>query len=166
MMKVGQSIESIIVNISKVLNIIAIAILGMLTCLTTADVIGRALFDAPIIGSVEITEYMMVCIGFMGLAWCAAAGRHVSVTLLTEHLSPRVQAVLKSIMLLGTFGVLVIMTWRGFVESLAIRDSHVQSMLLHIPKYPFYWIMVLSLIVLCLVVVVQFVQSVIKAAKK
>ena len=165
-MKAGQSIESAIVNISKVLNIIAIVVLGMLTCLTTADVIGRALFDAPITGSVEISNYMMVCIGFMGLAWCAAAGRHVSVTLLTEHLSPRVQAVLKSIMLLGTFGVLVIMTWRGFVESLAIRDSHVQSMLLHIPKYPFYWIMVLSLIVLCLVVVVQFVQSVIKAAKK
>ena len=165
-MKVVQSIESMIVNISKVLNIIAIVVLGMLTCLTTADVMGRALFDAPITGSVEISNYMMVCIGFMGLAWCAAAGRHVSVTLLTEHLSPRVQAVLKSIMLLGTFGVLVIMTWRGFVESLAIRDSHVQSMLLHIPKYPFYWIMVLSLIVLCLVVVVQFVQSVIKAAKK
>ena len=165
-MKVVQSIESMIVNISKVLNIIAIVVLGMLTCLTTADVMGRALFDAPITGSVEISNYMMVCIGFMGLAWCAAAGRHVSVTLLTDRLSPRVQAVLKSIMLLGTFCVLVIMTWRGFVESLAIRDSHVQSMLLHIPKYPFYWIMVLSLIVLCLVVVVQFVQSVIKAAKK
>ena len=162
-MKTIKYLSSAIVSVSKVLNIAGIVVLGMLTCMTVADVLGRYLFKLPIIGSVELTEYMMACIAFLGLGWCAAADRHVKVTLLTSRLESRVQAILNSVMLFITFGFLVVMTWRGIAESLVIRQTNRQSLLLEIPVYPFYWVMALGLFVLCLIVLVQFIQSVIKA---
>jgi TRAP-type C4-dicarboxylate transport system permease small subunit len=164
-MKILYSAASAITYFSKILNIGGIAVLGMLTCLTTVDVMGRYLFRHPVIGSVELTEYMMACIAFLGLAWCAAAGRHVKVTLLLSRFRPRVQAILDSFTLFITLGVLAIMTWRGVLESLTIWDIHRESLLLKIPTYPFYWVMSLGFTFLCLVVLVQLVQSVAKAAK-
>lgn len=153
-------------SISRVMGIVGIGVVGVLTCLTVADVLGRYLFRRPVLGTTELTEYMMTVIVFLALAWCAVKKRHIMVDIIITRLAPRVRAVLSSITYTLTLGVLVIITWQCTLESIATQQSPKASAILNIRAYPFYWIMAAGFAVLCLVVLVQVVQNVAKAVKK
>lgn len=65
----------------------ALATFAMM-CLTSADAFSRYLFNAPILGALEITEkYLMVASIFLGLAYAYRGGLFIRVTFLVDRLS-------------------------------------------------------------------------------
>lgn len=64
-----------------------------------ADIAGRSFLSSGIPGSVEIGEFMMVLIGFLGLARAHKLGAHVDVDLLFNRLPVRIQEGLRLIVL-------------------------------------------------------------------
>src|SRR6201995_5667837 len=57
-------------------------------CLTSADAFSRYLFNAPILGAMEITEkYLMVASIFLGLSYAYRGGLFIRVTFLVDRLS-------------------------------------------------------------------------------
>ena len=67
----GQFIENKIYALSRIMGIIAIAVLVAMMLFTVLDIFLRAFFNKPIPGDVEIIERSMVCVGFFWLAWCS-----------------------------------------------------------------------------------------------
>lgn len=65
------------------LGVVAITLLGV------ADVTGRVLFNAPLLGQVEITRILLVYVAFLGLAEAERARAHVRLGVLDPFLSPR-----------------------------------------------------------------------------
>ena len=66
--------------------------------LVVANIFGRYLFNAPVTGTLEFTESLLVLIIFLSLALTQYDGGHIRVTLLTRRLprslGPRVERVL------------------------------------------------------------------------
>ena len=89
---------------------IATGMLGLLMVLTVANIVLRDIFNKPIRGTPELSEFIMVIVIFLALAWCAITRQHVRVELVVTRLPLRVQIILNSITLFITLGIFVIIT--------------------------------------------------------
>ena len=108
---------------SKLLSYAGALVLFALMLLTTMDVAGRYLFNTPLMGVFEITEFMMVCLVFCSLAYTQSKKAHVAVDILGTILPPKGQRVIEFINYLLSFCVLVLITWKSIergVEVMAI----------------------------------------------
>ena len=141
----------------------ATGMLGLLMLLTVANVVLRDVFNKPIRGTPELSEFMMVIVIFLALAWCAVTRKHVRVELIVTHFSSRVQKILGSITLFITLGIFVVMTWQSVLESMAAYDT---TSILRLPHTPFYWIMSVGLALFCLAIAVLLIESVAEARKR
>lgn len=149
--------------LSRIAGYLATGVLGLLMVLTVANVILRDFFDKPIMGTPELSEFMMVLVVFLALAWCAITRKHVKVELFTSRLSTKTQVILNGITLLLTLGIFVIITWQSALESMEVYDT---TSLLRIPNAPFYWIMTFGLGLLCLSIVVLIIENITEARKR
>ncbi|MCF8094942.1 MAG: TRAP transporter small permease [Desulfobacteraceae bacterium] len=136
--------------------------LAIIMLLTVADVSLRYFFNAPITGTTEITELLMIIVIFPALAWCALKGRHVSVDLFVANFSSRTQAVIDAITQLVTLGIFAIITWHSFLESTEVSTT---CSLISVPFSPFYWIMSVSLALFCLAIAVLIIKNIKKGVK-
>jgi TRAP-type C4-dicarboxylate transport system permease small subunit len=155
----------IIESISKAMNMVAMGVLAAMMLLTVADVSLRYVFSRPITGATEITEFMIVLVGFLGLAWCAVKGAHLKVDSLVSHFSPRLQAITDSFTYLIGLAICVIIGWRSFMEGVDLKRLNVVTSLLEVPVSPFYIVLALGFAVLSLVMVAQLIQYIAKAVK-
>ncbi len=161
----SSSIPKAISSVCQAFNIFGMTVLVVLTALTIADVLGRTLLKKPLLGTFELTEYMLTIIVFSSLAWCAVQGGHIRVDLLTSHLKPKVQAIMSSMTHLISLGLLVVITWQCFLEAKVMTDIGKTSALLNVPAYPFYWIMAAGFLILCLQIFVELLRYFYKAVK-
>lgn len=157
-----QTARRIIDLFAKLAGVILVAMM----MITVIDVSLRFFFNRPIVGAYEIAVYMMACVGNMGLGWCALKGMHIDVDIISSKFPMRVQAALKSINLLLVAGLCLLIASQNIVQSMFVQKLNVASTLLHIPEYPFYLVTTLSYFLLFLAVVILFVHSVSREAKK
>jgi len=105
-----------------------------LMILTTLDVVGRDVFNYPVPGTVELSQYLLVTFVLMGLAYTQQAKGHVPVSVLTSRLPLRGQLLLKiTSSLLGLF-LFSLLAWQGW--EIAMEERTVSD-LLRIPQFPF-----------------------------
>jgi TRAP-type C4-dicarboxylate transport system permease small subunit len=166
LLRAAVSAGLIIKTISQGLNYLGTTVLVAMMLLTVADVSMRYVLSLPILGSTELTEYMIVCVVFLGLAWCAIKERHIKVDLVVSRFSPRLQASVKSITLFLGLGICALTTWRSFLEAIDALNSRRASPLLTVPAYPFYLVFSLGFAILCLVMITQLVENAAKVIKE
>ena len=164
--KSARSAVTILNYSSRIAGIIGIVFLIAMMLLTVTDVFLRYFFNRPVMGSVELTEYIMVVAGFMGIAWCAVGRGHVKVDLIVGRFSPKVQAVVDSITYIFALGVVPLVAWQNFAQARYAKMEHVVSDLLEIPAYPFYIVVGVAYSLLALVLVNLLVESILEAVKK
>ena len=120
-----------------------------------AEVICRYFLKQPIIWVVEVSEYIMVHITFIGSAWLLKRGGHVSVDVVTSHLDSKVRTLL--LMITSTICTLMflVLTWYATVATWgAYREHLVVPKQMGMPKY-------LVMVVIpfgCLMLAVQFMK--------
>jgi len=127
----------------------AFSLFGIMV-LTTADVAGRYLFNAPITGVFELTEFMVLILIFSFLAYTQSGKGHVSVDLLVAHFPKKIR---NSIALLNHTLCLVLMgliTYMGFERALELVEYQEASPNLGVPIYPFVFYLVLGCAVMCI----------------
>ena len=165
-LKMAQFAERKIHALSRIMGIIAIAILVAMMLFTVLNVILRAFFNSPIPGDVELIEIAMVCTSFLGLGWCAMRGRHIKVDLIVSFLPKRVRKIIDSFGYLIGLAISFIIALESIAEGLAHRKENYLSASLGIPIYPFYWVTALGFGILCLAIFVLLVRSLTKAIEE
>lgn len=60
----------------------------VMMAITMADVVLRSLFNSPLEGAYEITEFMMAGVVFLGLAYMQRAKGHLAIEIFTERMPP------------------------------------------------------------------------------
>ncbi|OGN91798.1 MAG: hypothetical protein A2Z70_00505 [Chloroflexi bacterium RBG_13_48_17] len=148
------------------MNIVAMSVLVAMMLLTVSDVFLRYVFKKPILDSISLTEYMMVCGVFLALAWCEVNGKHVTVDIVVSRFSPKIQTIFS----IGTYfvelGLCSLITWQSFLETLAIRQLQKASLLLGVPVYPFYFILTFGFALFSLVMLTRFIYYLYEAVKR
>jgi TRAP-type C4-dicarboxylate transport system permease small subunit len=124
--------------------------LFVMMCLTMADVVGRYIFNAPILGVFELTEFMVLILIFSFIGYTQSKKTHVSVDLLVMHFSPKVRLYIE----LFNHGICLILmaliTWMGYRKAVELMEVGEASPNLGIPDYPFVFFLVLGCGVMCI----------------
>ncbi len=144
---------------ARIVNSIAAAVLFLLMLLTCSDVILRYLFNKPIMGSFELTEFMMATIVSFSLANCALQKGHVRVDLVVFMLPKRVQRIMNSIANFAFLGLFALITWRIVPRAMQMIEVNQVALILRIPVAPFVLIVALGTAVLCLVLLKNFLDE-------
>ena len=133
--------------------------------LTVVDVFLRFAFNDPIIGTTEVTMLMMVCLP-LAVAWAGVSGRHVKIDLVMPHFPPRVQHIVGIVTTMLGFLAFAFIGWRSFMISLfEMKHGYYASILVPWPIHPFFWVLVLSCAIFCVVLLAQLIQEVKGAIK-
>jgi TRAP-type C4-dicarboxylate transport system permease small subunit len=127
---------------------------------TTFDVIGRSLFRAPIIGSYELTQYMLVIVVLLGIPYTQQVGGNVRITLFVSRLSPRVQVIIDIVMTLLGLAFFLFIVWGGWLETVSSFRGGGVSDMLRIPEWPFRLLISVGAFLLSLELLIKMLTSV------
>ncbi len=140
----------------RVLRWMALAggwVIVLLMLYTVLDVILRYAFNKPFSGSIEVTEFAMSAIVFLGIAYCGWLGGHVAVDILERPLdNPRLRFV--PVILTFISGVLfAAIAWLSADEALTTMNR--VSNMMRWPHYPFQLIVALGSAMYAVVLFIQ-----------
>ena len=134
----------------------ASAILLAVTLIVLVEVVSRYFFKRPILGSVEVTEYGLLWMTFLAVAWVQKRDGNVRVDFLLRLLQPRAQDALNAATSLVAAVALLIVTGVG-VEVVWFRYS--TGYLLSTPLRP-SGALILAVVPLgCLVLGIEFLRQ-------
>ena len=92
------SIYDVIVNkISRVASVIAGLCIIIVAFIVTYEIIARGLFGSPTEWVLEVSTYLIIVAGFLGLAITLRHHAHVSVDFMTSRLSARTRCALDAV---------------------------------------------------------------------
>lgn len=151
---------------SRTMSSIGGGFLLLMVALTVADVFLRYVFNRPILGSIELTECMVVVLGCLGLAWCEVNNGHIRVNLLVPLLPGRMRAIVDSLTTLCSLFVYLIITWCCFRESYELKGIGQTTDILKLPVYPFYVVMAFGAAMLCLALFRSLMKFMREAVKR
>jgi len=128
-------------------SLAGLALFAMMT-LTFIDVVGRKLFNHSVIGSVEMTEMMMLALIYAGMPLASLAGEHVIFDLLDAVLPQRVkywQAIVSNLICTGLLGVAAWFVFNRALRTQAMGDTTAQLL---VPVAPLHF-SAATLLVVC-----------------
>jgi TRAP-type C4-dicarboxylate transport system permease small subunit len=153
-------------TITNLMNRFAAGVLFAMMLLTVADVVLRKLFSKGILGTLEMTEFMMIGLVLFTLGRVERLDRNISVDLVMKHMSRRVRLMVEMITRLICFIFFSLVTASVLVYARAMKASHEATVDLWIPRYPFVYaaavgcaVLALVLLMKCLTDIMEFKKS-------
>ena len=98
--------------VNKGLHYVAGALIAVLMLFTVYNILGRWLFGAPLRGTVELTQLVMIGVVYLGLAYAQHHDDHISVDLLYQRVGRRGRAVLDGLSAVLSIVILALIAWR------------------------------------------------------
>ncbi len=109
-----------LIDASTIVGAIAVALMMLQI---TADVIGKFVFLAPVPATITlVSNYYMVVVAFLPLAFCERGNGHISVEVLTELMPMRAQHHLGAFATLLSAIIFALLTWRGWLDAVKKQD--------------------------------------------
>jgi TRAP-type C4-dicarboxylate transport system permease small subunit len=121
----------------NVLTYAAVAATAIMVLLTSADAIGRYLFNRPITGAYEVTEkYLMLASVFLGCAYSYRRGAFIRVTILTNHIRRRVMIVINHLVQLFSILYIIVLTFATILQVIRTYTSKMTFNSIAQPVWP------------------------------
>jgi TRAP-type C4-dicarboxylate transport system permease small subunit len=163
--RVGLFLEKAVFPVSRFLLYIGQFTLILMVMLTVADVFLRYVLNRPILGSYELTEFMMAVLVFSTIGYTMVVKGHVVVDLVFTKLPQRSKDILECITSFIAFILFAVVAWRNAVQASTAWGRNDVTAELFIPISPFILFVAIGIAVLSLVLFTQFIQSLAKAIK-
>ena len=144
-------------------SVSAITLFAMMM-LVVLDVAGRYLFNAPISGSFEVTEFLLALLVFAALPIVTRDDNHISVSVVENLLSGRTQLAQRLFVLgFGAVG-LALIAWRLWVGGNELAAGRQVTGYLELPRAPIAYTASVLTSVACVTVLAMMRQCVRRGA--
>lgn len=147
----------VILNISKVMAVIAAVVLGIMMILTVADVAGRNLFLKPIEGTYELVGIMLVIAGCLGLGYCQLNLGNIRITVLSDILPRRGQSIIFLIAYIIAAITTGMICWQGGIRAWEYIFKELGGIIitLRVPLWPFMMLLAVGFGWACLIFLID-----------
>jgi TRAP-type C4-dicarboxylate transport system permease small subunit len=143
-----------------------IALFGMMM-LGTADVVGRYLFNSPITGTLEIFTILLPVLTLFSLADTQSIDGHLTAGVIDFfHLKPETRTKIRFGVQVLVFCLFLLVVWRGVGGAMLTLRSHRTIGNIEVPLWIPQLAAPLGALVMCLVLVVQVVDTAKKIRRK
>ena len=151
----------------KVCHYAGSAVIVAMMLLTVVHAIGRYGFNLPVPGIVELSSYMLVTSSFLLSGYTMIIKRHISIGLIVDRFSERTQTIIDSFTYIICLAVAIAGFWYTLTRGIFMMQVGKQaSGILHIPYFPFIYIMAVGWAMFALATVTHLVHLLIKAVKR
>ncbi len=120
--------------------LVSVALFFMMA-LTFVDVISRYLFNSPIVGALELTEFSMAIVIFLGLVLLTSQEGHVTVDLIDNFIPDKIKPVQKVIINLINLAVMTVISWQLWIKAKDAAEYGDRTEYLFIPLAPLIYFM-------------------------
>lgn len=135
-------------------------VLVSMACMTVVSVVGRSLFAHPILGDVELVQLGCAVVVASFLPYTQFRRANIIVDFFTTRASARTQNRLDAAGTLLYTLVMALVCWRVAAGGIAIRETQETSMLMNLPLWIPYLLMVPGLSLCVLIGLYQTAQQV------
>lgn len=139
-----------------------VAMLGLIV----ADIIGIKFFKHPIPGAIEMVAFLGVVVTAFAIAFTQVRRGHIQVEFFVMRLPKRAQAGVTALVSLLGIALFGLLAWQSYDFGRTLQVTGTVSMTQRIPFYPFVYAIAFCCLPICLLLVVDFLKSVMKAVKK
>jgi TRAP-type C4-dicarboxylate transport system permease small subunit len=160
MLKVSNTLAKGIRLMNNAVRYVCAGLLFVMMALGTADVLGRYLFDKPILGTLETFEILLPAIVLLGLGYTQENRAHVRMSILVSHLSFRTQTVLNLLTNACALLISILILWRGWVLTVSYWRMGRTIPTIRVPMFLPQLLVPLAALILSLVLIVQMLQSI------
>jgi TRAP-type C4-dicarboxylate transport system permease small subunit len=133
-------------------------LLLVMMLLTAADVFSRNVLNNAILGTIDLTEFMMAIMVTSGLAYVGVLKQHICADVLVTRLPSRPKRIIFLFTDFLGFGLMVLVSWRTFINMKNVYNLGLASNILYIPVYPFVAVVGVGAILLALVLLKDFLE--------
>ncbi|MFH1651936.1 MAG: TRAP transporter small permease [Chloroflexota bacterium] len=142
------------------LIVISIGVIFIIMVVSSADVFGRYFLSRPVTGALEIIEYAMVIVFFPGLAYIQSKRGNLIVEVIHDKFPKKVQSAIETLGLLIGIFMFGLIVWQNTLSGLDYLHGSGASTLLHIPVWPFKFVIVVGAFFVGLEMLIQFIQRI------
>jgi TRAP-type C4-dicarboxylate transport system permease small subunit len=132
-------------RLAKLSAIVGGVVVVVITLVTTGSIVGRWLFNSPLLGDTEMIEYAMAVVVASCLPLAQWRSANIIVDFFTSGASAATQRRLDRIGALLVGAMMALITWRTVVGAIDQRSSGSLTMLLQWPEWIAYAIMCVPL---------------------
>jgi len=162
--RVDHFLDRLTFHISRSFNFVALAVVLIMILYVVSDVIMRAVFHMPRMGSIEAVNILMTVVFAWGVGWTQKVKGHIVIDLLFNKFGPGIQRVVNSAVYFICFVFMSALAWKVFLKAMEVKASNMATLSKVqpfgiLPIWPFHDIVALSLAVLALVFLADFVHS-------
>lgn len=136
-------------TLSSILSKLGAAALAGMMILTVIDVAGRYLFNTPVLGAFELTEFLVLILIFSFLAYTQSQKRHICVEILADLLPKKIQFASQLINYVISIALFALIACMGTNKAIELMETGESSPNLVIPNYPFALFLALGAFVMC-----------------
>ena len=134
------------------------ALFGMMM-MTMLDVFLRKFTNSSILGTVELTESMMVVLVFCSLAQCELQDGHIKVDLIFKRFSPRSQSLVDTLTQFTCGSLFWLMAWAIYRHAVDMQAWGEVTLDLNLPVYPLVYIASFGCALLALVLCLKSLRA-------
>ena len=127
--------------------------------MTTISVLGRTLFAKPLLGDFEITELACAMAIFMFMPLAQWYSEHTTVDIFTHKTSARFKFFCQKAAQAATLLTALLLLWRMTLGALQLQKAREVTMILGLPRYLAFPVILLSLALLACVLLVQLAHK-------
>lgn len=166
MAQILKKLDNLLFKLSSLQLFLANCLLIVMMSIISFDVIGRNLFNKPIVGTFETTELTSALLVFFALAMTHQYKEHISIDFAVAKLPTKVRNVLEGIIELVIFATLVFMANHMFANAIRIMERGATTSDLGWPLSPFIFIATFGLCIFALVALASAIKYFALAVKK
>jgi len=160
-----DNFKRVIYSLSRGLSWAAAGAVCLMVLLVCTNIVTR-LFGQPVTGTYELVGFMLVVVICFALAYGAVTRCHTTVNILVRRFSQRTQAIIDSITGLVSIGLFALLAWQCILLAARLRQVGEVSPTLWLPMFPLLYGVAFCCIIVCLVLLIDFSESLTKAMRK
>ncbi len=164
-LKFEALIENRLYPIVRFIDRCSWVMLFVLMSMTALDLLLRNLSNTSILGSIELTELMMVVIVFFSLAQCEADDGHIRIELIMAKFSQKTRTIVDIFTQGLCTTVFALMSISIFHHAINMKKYGEVTMDLNLPLYPYVYIASFGCVIMALVLFCKTLINILKAAK-
>jgi TRAP-type C4-dicarboxylate transport system permease small subunit len=127
--------------------------------MVTIDVILRASLNAPIRGSYELAQLMMVFVACFSFAYSQVFRRHIAIPILVMRFPEKVQLILEcSAWLMGCI-LYGMVAWQSTIQAFSLIELGYTTLALEIPIGPVHFVVVIGCALFSAVLMANFIET-------
>jgi TRAP-type C4-dicarboxylate transport system permease small subunit len=154
----SSGVERVLQRLCDASATIGGVVLVSIACVTVISVIGRAFFSHPILGDVELVQLGCAVVVASFLPYTQFRHANIIVDFFTSNVSEKTQTKFDAFGTLLYTLVMALVAWRVAVGGIDIKASQETSMLMALPLWIPYMLMVPGLVLCSVIGLVQTLQ--------